>query len=170
MGVSKGSLMRIASLAGILIAFQAPTALAADDMDIQRMATCQDSWLDWQKSDPARLHKFGDRFRAEFSPQSNDPFVLPKTSKTIAGLRVEQAFPISVGMGVGFSITVGAPFDTARKAFEKVLGKTLVKCETGDGMRTCELAIAEKRTFMLMGEDNPKSPSTLVGCYYYYEK
>ena len=37
-------------------------------------------------------------------------------------------------------------------------------------MRTCGLEIAEKRTLMLMAEDSPKATTTLVGCYYFYEK
>jgi hypothetical protein len=37
-------------------------------------------------------------------------------------------------------------------------------------MRTCELQIGEKKTILLMAEDNPKSTTTLVGCYYFYEK
>jgi hypothetical protein len=37
-------------------------------------------------------------------------------------------------------------------------------------MRSCELQIAEKRTVMLMAEDDPKATSTLIGCYYFYEK
>ena len=143
---------------------------AADDAGIERMATCRDSWFDWNKSDPAQLKKFGDRFRADFSRKGNDPFLVPRKDKRIGGLRITQAFPESVGMGVGFSLTVEAPFDKARQVFEKSLGKKLQKCEASDGMRTCELEIAEKRTFMLMAEDSPKSTTTLVGCYYFYEK
>ena len=143
---------------------------AADDAGIERMATCQDSWFDWNKSDQAQLKKFGDQFRADFSRKDNDPFFVPRKDKRIAGLRVTQAFPDSVGMGVGFSVTVEAPFDKARQVFEKSLGKKLGKCETGDNMRTCGLEIADKRTFTLMAEDSPKSTATLVGCYYYYEK
>ncbi len=37
-------------------------------------------------------------------------------------------------------------------------------------MRTCGLEIGDKRTVMLMAEDNPKNATTLLGCYYYYEK
>ena len=55
-------------------------------------------------------------------------------------------------------------------SIEKAAGKPLTKCETGEGMRSCELQIGEKRTLMLMAEDNPKATTTLVGCYYYYEK
>ena len=143
---------------------------AADDTGIERMATCRDSWLDWSKSDPAQMKKFGDRFRADFSRKDNDAFLVPRKDTRIAGLRITQAFPDSVGMGVGFSLTVEAPFDKARQVFEKSLGKKLGKCETGDNMRSCELEIADKRTFMLMAEDSAKSTTTLVGCFYYYEK
>lgn len=164
--------MKIASWAWVLIVFPAAvaSAQAADDPSIERMATCQDSWLDWNKTDPARLKTFGDRFRADFSRRANDPFFVPRTETTVAGLRVLQAFPDSVGMGVGFSITVEATFDKTRESVSGILGKPLEKCETGDGMRMCELEIGEKRTFTLMAKDDPKNATTLLGCYYYYEK
>ena len=81
-----------------------------------------------------------------------------------------QVFPESVGMGVGFSIVVDATFDKTRRTLEKTLRKPLKKCEVSDNMRTCALEIGEMRTFMLMAEDNAKSTTTLLGCYYYYEK
>jgi hypothetical protein len=162
--------MKITSLAcAVALFFAVCPAHAADDPDIARLATCRDSWLDWKK-DPARLQKFGDHFRSGFSRGGNDPFFVPRTDKSIAGLRIVQAFPESVGMGVGFSVVVGASFEHTRKVMEKVLGKPLTKCEASDGMTTCELEIAEKRTFTLMAEDNSKATKTLVGCYYYYEK
>ena len=37
-------------------------------------------------------------------------------------------------------------------------------------MRSCELEIADKRTFMMMAPDNQKGSGTLIGCYYFYEK
>jgi hypothetical protein len=37
-------------------------------------------------------------------------------------------------------------------------------------MRTCELPIAEQRTVMLMSGYPPNDKTTLVGCYYFYEK
>jgi hypothetical protein len=96
--------------------------------------------------------------------------VVPRSRTEIAGLRVTQLFPDSVGMGVGLSVTVEAKFDKARTRLEKTLGKKFAHCETSDGMRTCELQIAEKRIVMLMAEDDPKAASTLVGCYYFYKK
>jgi hypothetical protein len=145
-------------------------AQAADDNVLTRLATCQDSWLDWQKSDPGKLKTFGEHFRASFAHSTKDPFFVPKNDESVAGLRVVEAFPESVGMGVGFSLTLDAPFDRARAAMEKTLGKKVGKCETGDGMKMCELKTAEQRTFTLMAGDTPKAAQTLVGCYYFYEK
>lgn len=173
MGKAQAAFMRlaIATWTNVLVAallVPAP-AQAAEDESLARMATCQD-WLDWQTKDPAQLKKFGDQLHIEFSEHDNDPYVVPKANVSIAGLRVTQLFPNSVGMGVGLSATVDAPFDKARQAIEKATGKSLGKCETGEGMRTCGLEIAEKRTLVLMAEDSPKATTTLVGCYYYYEK
>src|ERR1700761_6212848 len=110
-------------------------ALAADDPALTRMTLCRDSWLDWSKGDPARMKAVVGQVRARFSPHGNDPYMLPRTKISVAGLRVLQAFPQSVGMGVGFSLTVDAGFDEARKAVEKALGKTLPHCESSDGMK-----------------------------------
>jgi hypothetical protein len=157
----------LASLAAFIVVLP---ALAADDAGLTRMALCQDSWVEWGKNDPARFKVFAEHIHAAFSPHGNDPYMLPKASVSVLGLHVAQAFPESVGMGVGFSLTVDAPFGSARAAIEKALGKTLQKCEASDGMKNCELEIAPQRTVMLMAEDNPKSRQTLIGCYYYYEK
>jgi hypothetical protein len=154
----------------LALLFAVAPVSAAEDVGLTRMATCQDSWLDWQMKDPAQLKKFGDHLHAEFSEHGNDPFVVPKANVSIAGLRITQLFPNSVGMGVGLSATVDAPFDKARQVIEKASGKSLAKCETSDGMRSCELEIGEKRTLVLMAEDNAKATTTLVGCYYFYEK
>jgi hypothetical protein len=165
--------MNIASTAGLLTLFLAglAPAQAADNLGLERLAICQDSWLDWKASDPARLKKFIDGFQADFSHNGNDAFFVPKSSQTVAGLPVAQVFPESVGMGVGFSIVVNANFDKTKASLEKKLGKAINKCEPpSDNMRTCELEIAEKKTITLMAEDNPKSTTTLVGCYYFYEK
>ena len=164
--------MKIPLVTGAVIAlsFAIAPAWAAGGMDIARMAACKDSWLDWSKNDPAQLKMFGDDFRANFSHKDDDAFFVPKAEESIAGLRVLQVFPQSVGMGVGFSAVVAAPFEKTRATMEKTLGKPLRKCDSSDGMKTCELEIAEQRTFMQMSEDSPKSTTTLVGCYYFYEK
>jgi hypothetical protein len=145
-------------------------ALAADDDALTRMALCKDSWVEWSKSDPAKMKAFVDGFRAQFAPHGNDPFALPKASVSVMGLHVVRAFPESVGMGVGFSLSVDATFDDARHAVEKALGKPLGKCESGEDMRMCGLEIAPQRTVTLEAEDKANAHDTLIGCYYFYEK
>jgi hypothetical protein len=157
-------------IGAMMLAILVCPALAADDDALARMAVCKDSWVDLSRRDPAKMQAFADRFRAQFAPHGNDPFVLPKANVSVIGLRVNRAFPDSVGMGVGFSLTVNATFDGARKAVEKALGKPLGKCESGDGMRSCELEIAPQRTVMVMAEDMRGARDTLIGCYYFYEK
>ena len=145
-------------------------ALAADDPGMARMAACQDSWFDWQKSDPAKLKAFADRFHAAYTQKADDPFFVPKAESSVDGLKIAQVFPGSVGMGVGFSITVDAKFDVAKAMLAHRAGKPLGHCETSDGMRSCELQIAEQRTVTVMASDDPKATQTLIGCYYFYEK
>ena len=145
-------------------------AFAADEPRVEALALCRDSWLDWQATDPAKLNSAKAFFESAFSGAGTDAFVTPKSPMTIAGLQVTQVYPESVGMGVGFSVLVDAPFDVARMAVEQSLGRPLGPCETGEGMRTCELPIAAQRTLMLASNEPPDDTATLVGCYYLYEK
>jgi hypothetical protein len=164
--------MKCAWLAGPLFALLVGIipAWGADDQRVEGLALCQDSWLDWKKADPAKLESFATFIRSDFTYNDKDAFVVPKLAMTIRGLKVAQVFPDSVGMGVGFSVLVDATFDVAKKAFEKKLGKPLRECETGDGMQTCGLPIAEQRTVTLMSGVAPNDKQTLVGCFYFYEK
>jgi hypothetical protein len=143
-------------------------AHAADDL-IQRLATCQDSWVD-MKDDPAKINQFAESFNTAFIQKPDGRSFIPKTRILVVGLPVTEAFPESVGMGVGFSVIVDAKFDQARGALEKTIGKSLQQCETGDGMRTCALEVANQRTLMVMANSDGKSSTTLLGCYYFYEK
>ena len=160
---------KLALAAALVFALTAPAG-AADDAGIARMALCQDSWLDWQKAGDPRLPALAAHFRAAYTQKEGDPYFTPKTPATVLGFRVLQLYPGSVGMGVGLSVVVDAPFDKARAGLEHALGKPLKKCEASDGMKTCELEIAQQRTITLMTQDDPKTKSTLLGCYYYYEK
>jgi hypothetical protein len=165
--------MKIASRAAILATMlvAAAAARAADNLGIERMAICQDSWLDWQSSNPAQLAKFIEDFRSAFlQKKDTDAFLVPKSSQTVVGLPVAQVFPESVGMAVGFSVVVNANFDKTKATLERKIGKAL-KCERpSDNMRTCNLELAEKKTIVLMAEDDPKSKTALFGCYYLYVK
>lgn len=160
--------IRFLASAAVALAFIATPVVAADDESLTRMTLCKDSWLDW-KDDPAKLKSFGDHFRSEFAQRGDDRFPVPTKDVSVAGFRVLQAYPNSVGMGVGFSLVVGAPFVKVRAAMEREFGKKLQHCQASDGMTACELDIAEKRTFTVMAEDDAKD-KTLIGCYYYYEK
>ena len=148
-----------------------PAAAAAPGpaFPLEAMATCKDSWLEWGAND-ARVSPYRESFRAQFTQKDGEHFFVPIGKVSVMGLPVERVYANTVGMGVGFSLSVDAPFDRTKAAVEKSLGKSLTKCETGEGMRTCELSIAEKRTVMLLGDSTGKVKSTLVGCFYYYEK
>ncbi len=154
----------------LLLVLIAPRAADAADGDlIERLATCQDSWFEW-KDNPAQMRALANSFNDSFTQKGNTPVFAPKQRMLVAGLPVSQAYPQSVGMGVGFSLVVDANFETTRAALEKVAKKPLTMCETGDGMRSCELQVAEKRTLMLMTGDSGRAKTTLIGCYYFYEK
>jgi hypothetical protein len=141
-----------------------------DAFSLEKMAVCQDSWLDWG-DDQARAGTFRDGFRAQFKEGGkNGEYFVPKSHAALMGLPVSRVYASTIGMARGFSVLVDAPFDAVKKNVEKVIGKTLKKCETGEGMHTCELEIAEKRTVMMMGDATGKDKSTLVGCFYFYEK
>jgi hypothetical protein len=157
-----------APVLSLLIA--AAPAWSADDPRIENFALCRESWAELEKSDPAALDSFGAYFKSAFSHDGDDRHLIPNSSMTVDGLNLIQVYPSSLGMGLGFSVLVDAPFDVARQAVERDLGKPLDQCQEGDGMRTCELSVAEQRTVILLSEDPPNDKSTLVGCYYYYEK
>jgi hypothetical protein len=89
---------------------------------------------------------------------------------TFLGFPVFELTPDSAGMGVGFTVTVKAPIDKVRKSFETALGKTLKGCESSDGLTTCSLQLAPKRTALLVSPTNKPEVGTLAGCYYEYQK
>ena len=93
---------------------------------------------------------------------------MPKKPATVISFAVVRVYPQRVGMGVGFSVVVSATFDKVRAQIEKTIGKSLKNCESGEGMRTCELEVAEKRTVTLIAGETGKTKHTLFGCYYFY--
>jgi len=158
----------ILTLAAALAAAALP-AHAADDATLERLATCQDSWFEW-KNDAARMAALAGFFDTKFGPGSDPGGYAPASRMTVfGGQRVAQVFPQSVGMGVGFSVVVDAPFVRVRQLIEKRLGKPLA-CESGDGMRGCELKLGAKKNLVLMAPESATSAQTLLGCYYFYEK
>jgi len=164
--------MKMFVLAGAMLTLLAIVhpASAADDAALTRMVLCKDSWVEWTKKEPAKFGDFRSHVMGAFGPHANDPYWLPKANASVLGMHVAKLFPGSVGMGVGFSLTVVAPFDKAVAAMEKAVGRKLVHCENSDNMKSCELEVAPQRTVMATAEDSPKSRQTLIGCYYFYEK
>ena len=146
----------------------ATPAGAADDALLQRMTLCQDSWLDW-KNDEVRLTRFVSEVESRFSHDARGPSFTPKAPVKAFGLPVAQLFPQTVGMALGFSMIVNADFAQARSSLENQLGRKMT-CESGAEGRGCELKIGEKKTVVLMSDENGKSKQTLLGCYYYYER
>src|SRR6188768_2738957 len=164
--------MRSASRAGPILSLLALAmpAWGASEPRVEDLALCRDSWLDWKSTAPAKLESFDAFLRSDFAHDDNDAFFTPNSEMTIDGLKVTQVYPGSLGMGLGFSVLVDAPFDVVRQVIERELAMPLGDCETGDGMRICHLSIAEQRTVMLVSGDPPNDTTTLVGCYYFYEK
>lgn len=166
--------MKLAAVYRFAVAFFSPWLLAlatahAAEPGLDTLATCRDSWFDW-KDDQARSAKFAENLRANYTYQQNrGGFLVPKTPKTLLGLPVAQVYPESAGMAVGFSVLVNSGFETTKKAVEKTLGKPLKCDEKSDEMLGCELELGSKKTAFVMSEDK-SSKSTLVGCYYFYEK
>ena len=142
---------------------------AADTFSLERMATCKDSWLEWG-DDEARVGSFRAGFTAQFTQKEGDDFFVPIKPVTLMGLKVVRVYSSTIGMARGFSVTVDAPFEAAKKSVEQSVGQPLKHCETSDGMRTCDLSLAEKKTVMLMADATGREKSTLVGCFYFYEK
>jgi hypothetical protein len=158
----------IAGAAGPPAAGAAPATPAAA-FPLEQMATCKDSWLEWG-ADDTRVGAYRDSFAAQFRQNEGSPFFVPIAGVTLLGMPVVRVFANSVGMAKGFSVGVDAPFDAAKKNVERLLGKTLSHCETGDGVRACQLEIADKKTVMLLGDATGKEKGTIVGCFYFYEK
>src|SRR5215467_13383535 len=115
-------MMRFVTVSLALLLSVVP-ARAADDL-LQRLATCQDSWLD-MKNDPDKIKQFAESFNASFVQKQDAPSFVPRTRMLVAGLPVTEAYPESVGMGVGFSVVVDANFETSKGALEKMTGKSL---------------------------------------------
>jgi hypothetical protein len=140
-----------------------------EGFDLERMATCKDSWLEWG-NDESRVGAFRDGFRRQFKEADSGGYFVPISRGTLLGMNVARVYSSTIGMARGFSVAVEAPFETTKKNVEKSLGAPLKQCETSDGMRTCNLTIAEKKTVMLMADATGKEKTTLVGCFYFYEK
>ena len=141
-------------------------AAAADEALLERLALCQDSWFDW-KTDKTRTAPFVALLKTRFRSDDDGQSYEPAAPMRLFGAPVLQAYPQSIGMGVGFSVLLEIDMAAARKIFEKLLGRPM-RCEIGDGMESCEVSIAAERTATLTSNLGPDR-RTLAGCYYFYQ-
>jgi hypothetical protein len=144
-------------------------ARAADELNLERLAPCRDSWLEW-KADQARAARMGQSLLANYTQKQGEAYFVPKSAKTLLGMPVTRLYPDSIGMAVGFSVVVSGSFDATRKNLELAQGKALKQRESGEGVKSCQLELEPKKTIVLLSGDKAGSQSTLVGCAYYYEK
>ena len=157
------------TLSTLLVAFAgSAVARVADDVQLQRLALCQDSWLDW-KDDAVRMSRLANYFETRFDRSASDAAFTPRSPTKVLGCSVSQVYPQSVGMGVGFSLIVNADHARARAGIEGQLRRPMT-CATSDGVRSCEVPLGSGRTAVLMTEQNGRAPSSLVGCYYFYQQ
>lgn len=152
------------SAAAVLAMLATAPVRAADDVPLQRLALCQDSWL----NDDARMARLVSQFESGFTRGAEGAFT-PKSALSVLGYPVTSVYPQSVGMGVGFSLVVQAGFAETRAAIEKQLAKPMT-CSVSDGTRSCELEIGARRTAVLMTGQNGLAKTSLVGCYYFYQQ
>ncbi len=160
--------MKFANLC--LLALPLAVAIApahAGEPNLESMATCQDSWLEW-KENPARGDKFIETLHANYTAKDSG-YLVPKTKTLLFGLPVTRVYPESVGMGVGFSVMVAGNFDASKKAVEKAIGKSLTCEADSEEVRSCEAELGPKKN-VTVASDPGDNKTTLIGCFYFYEK
>jgi hypothetical protein len=167
------NLATLASACTLTLAVGVATSTAADAAELNpvltRLATCEDSWLDWRR-DEASMRRFGEQLMAQFKLDEKRRVWVPKGTVTWLGHEVSEITPESVGMGLGFAVLLKTTHQVARPAYERAMGRTLERCENGDGMHSCELKLAEKKTAVMMSPTRKPELGTMLGCYYYYQQ
>ena len=163
--------MKFASIISrvLLPALLCANAQATDNALLSQLATCEQSWIGWDKASP-KVAEFRKLFTEDFKRRDREPGFAPIKPLSILGFAVAEAYPESVGMGVGFSVLVDAEFDKVKASLEKQVGKPLGDCSKEGNSRSCEHTIGEKKTLLLFEEGRGKRAKTLFGCYYFYAK
>lgn len=156
------------AVSGFCSILAASPTRAASEPTLERMVTCQESWLDWQDN-PARGRKFVDGLHADYREQEDGGYLVPNAQKTLFALPVSRVYLDSVGMGVGFSVLVNDGVDAAKKAVEKAIGRTLTCEADSDGVHACQAELGPKRT-VTIASDTEGGKGVLIGCFYFYEK
>lgn len=147
-----------------------PTEAAEPNDSLQRMVTCQDSWLDFQ-NDERRVDRFIELLDTHFRRDNKLKALVPRAGATLMGYPIVDVTPETVGIGQGFGVTVKAPLDEVRKSYEAALGRKMTECKREDeGMTICSVEIARQKTATLITPTKRPEVGTLMGCYYKYER
>lgn len=159
----------LVALAAMLAGIKTSHAVqSADGMQLQRLALCQESWHDWEDGD-VRTTRFVSYLESHFDRSPQGDAFTPKFEAKVLGYAVTQVYPQSVGMGAGFSLLIDANFIQARGGIERQLDKPMT-CLSSDGIRSCELKLGLKKTALLMTAQNGHANTSLIGCYYLFQK
>ena len=145
-----------------------PPVNEAEALRLTRLATCRDSWLGWQDDERGMTNYIG-QFDADYTHGNDDATFLPKAPSRVLGFPLMKVYPQSVGLGIGFSVELAGTLAQVRTEVEKQLGKSL-ECDASDGMTSCGLELAPSKTVTLAADGNGTGKSSLLGCFYIYEK
>jgi hypothetical protein len=145
-----------------------PPGNEAEERRLWELATCQVSWLPWL-DDKRRMTAYIDGFDADYTRSEDEPAFLPKGPSKLMGFPLIKVYPQSVGMGVGFSLQLAGTLAKVRVEVEHLLGKPL-DCSVSDEMTSCGFELDPKRTITLAADGDGTGKTSLLGCFYYYEK
>ena len=159
----------LVALAAMLAVIATSHALqAVDETQLQRIALCQKPWHDWKDGDVSTT-RFVSYLESRFGRGPQGDAFTPKFEAKVLGYAVTQVYPQSVGMGAGFSLLIDANLIQARGGIERQLGKPMT-CSSTDGVRSCEIKLGPKKTALLMTAQNGHANTSLIGCYYLFQK
>lgn len=156
-----------AILASPAVPASAP-AMGFDSDSLARLAMCQGSWLDW-KDDEVRMARYIGQFDTGFKRIEAEAAFLSNAPITVLGFPLIKVYPQSVGMGVGVSVSLGAPLTKVRAEVEHAIGKPL-ECSNEEGTTYCGASTADSKSVTLAAAGDGTGNESLLGCMYYYEK
>lgn len=151
-------------------ALATPAEAVEPNDSLQRMVTCQDSWLEFER-DPRRAERIIDVLETHFRPNGRPSMLVPRNGAKLMGYPIVDITPENVGIGLGFGVTVKAPLEEVRKSYETALGRKMNECKREEeGMTVCTVEIARQKTAMLITPTKRPEVGTLMGCFYKYER
>ena len=144
-------------------------AQADEDKILLPLATCQESWMDWQKQSPEKGDLFVDTFQANYHKDEGQNFYIPIRPTSILGHEISGVSPNSIGLGAGFSVAVKADFEAVKSSLEQQMGKAFIQCDSSinENIKSCQYEINKGRTVALMSNTQDENKQSIFGCYYY---